>query len=363
MVALPKIPPARVVRAAEAVRERVQRLHRRMVPAPIALVEMVWGCQVTQALYVAAKLGIADVLAAGPLTPEEIARRVDASPDGVFRLLRALASRGVFAARADGRYELTPLADTLRTDAPVSMRSVALTWGSPEHWEHWGHLLDSVRSGEPAVPAIRGMDFFAFTEANPDFGEVFNNAMTTFSNVAKEPVLAAYDFSPFATIVDVGGGHGALLAAILQQTPTARGVLFDQPSVTTGAAEVLRAHGVEARCAVESGSFFESVPAGGDAYVLKSVIHDWDEPKALTILGKVREVIKPDARLLLLEMVLPEGNSSHMGHVFDLEMLLDVGGRERTEREYQQLLAKAGFELTRVVQTVSPVWVVEARPS
>src|SRR5882757_3354713 len=351
MVAIPKIPPARVIRAAEAVRDRVHRLHRRMVPAPIALLEMVWGCQVTQALYVAAKLGIADVLAAGPLTSEEIARRVDASPDGIFRLLRALASRGVFAARRDGRYELTPLADTLRTDAPVSMRSVALAWGSPEHWEHWGHLLDSVRSGEPAVPAIRGMEFFAYTEANADFGVVFNNAMTTFSNVAKEPILAAYDFSPFATIVDVGGGHGALLAAILQQTPTSRGELFDQPSVTTGAAEVLRAHGVEARCAVESGSFFESVPAGGDAYVLKSVIHDWDEPKALEILGNIRKAIKPDARLLLVEMVLPEGNSSHMGHVFDLEMLLDLGGRERTEREYRDLLGRAGFALTRVVQT------------
>jgi C-methyltransferase len=363
MAAMSKIPPARIVRAAEAVREQVQRLHRRMVPAPVALVEMIWGSLLSQAIYVAAKLGIADVLADGPLTPEEVARRVDASPDGVSRLLRALAGRGVFAARPDGRYELTPLAEPLRSDARGSMRSVALTWGSPEHWEHWGHLHDSVRSGEPAIPAIRGLDFWAYLETNPGFAAEFNNAMTTFSNFAKAPVLAAYDFSPFSTIVDVGAGHGALLAAILQRTPTARGVLFDLPSVTTGATDVLRAHGVETRCTIESGSFLDRVPAEGDAYVLKNIIHDWEESKALTILRNIREVIKPDGRLLLIELVLPEGNSGHVGHLMNLEMLLDLGGRERTEPEYREFLAKAGFELTRVVQTASPVSVVESKPT
>jgi len=317
----------------------------------------------TQALSVATKLGIADLLADGPLTPEEIARRVDASPDGVFRLLRALASRGVFAARPDGRFELTPLAEPLRSDAPVSMRSVALLWGSPEGWEHWGHLLDSVQTGEPAVPAIRGMDFFAFLASKPAFAAEFNTAMTTFSNLVREPVVAAYDFSPFPTIVDVGAGHGAMLAAILQRTPTARGVLFDQPSVTAGAADVLRAHGVESRCTIESGSFFDRVPSGGDAYLMKNIIHDWPEVEALAILRNIREVIRPGGRLLLIELVLPEGNSAYMGNLFDLEMLLDLGSRERTEREFRQLLAQAGFELTRVVQTASPVCVVESKPN
>lgn len=362
-MALPKVPPARIVRAAEAARDRVQRLHRRMAPAPITLLEMIWGSMLTQALYVAAKLGIADLLADGPLTPEEIARRVDASPDGVFRLLRALASRGVFTARPDGRYELTPLAQPLRADAPVSMRSVALLWGSPEHWEHWGHLLDSVRTSEPAVPAVRGMDFWEFLASRPAMETDFNTAMTTFSNLVKEPVLAAYDFSPYSTIVDVAGGHGAMLAAILQRTPAARGVLFDRPSVAPGAVDLLRAHGVESRCAIESGSFFVSVPPGGDAYVLKNIIHDWADDEALVILSKIREAIRPDGRLLLIEMVLPEGNSSHLGNVFDLEMMLDLGSRERTERDFRQLLAKAGFELTRVVQTASPTCVVESKPS
>ena len=363
MAASPRIPPPRVARAGEAVREQVQRLHSRMAPAPVALLEMIWGSLLSQAIHVAAKLGIADVLADGPLTPEEIAQRVDASPDGIFRLLRALAGRGVFAGRPDGRYELTPLAEPLRSDAPVSMRSVALLWGSPEHWEHWGHLHDSVRSGEPAVPAIRGLDFWAYLETNPDFAAQFNNAMTTFSNFAKAPVVAAYDFSRFSTIVDVGAGHGALLAAILQRTPAARGVLFDLPSVTSGATDVLRAHGVETRCTIESGSFFDRVPAGGDAYVLKNIIHDWAESEALTILRNVREAIKPDGRLLLIELVLPEGNSGHLGNYMNLEMLLDLGGRERTEREYREFLSRAGFELTSVVQTAAPVSVVESKPA
>jgi SAM-dependent methyltransferase len=172
--------------------------------------------------------------------------------------------------------------------------------------------------------------------------------MTTFSNFAKAPVLAAYDFSPFSTIVDVGAGHGALLAEILQRTPTARGVLFDLPSVTTGAADMLRAHGVETRCTIESGSFFDRVPAEGDAYVLKNIIHNWEESNALTILRNIREVIKPDGRLLLIELVLPEGNSGHLSQLMNLEMLLDLGGRERTEPEYREFLSHAGFELTRV---------------
>ncbi|HEX4249453.1 MAG TPA: methyltransferase [Pseudonocardia sp.] len=362
MAATPRVPPARIAQAGMAARDQVQRLHRRMAPAPVTLLEMIWGSMITQALYVAAKFGIADLLAAGPMTPEEIARRVDASPEGVFRLLRALASRGVFAVRPDGRFELTPLAEPLRSDAPVSMRSVALLWGSPEAWEHWSHLLDSVRTGEPTIPVVRGMDFWEFLASKPDFAAEFNSAMTTFSDLVKAPVLAAYDFSPFATIVDVAGGHGAMLAAILQRTPAAHGVLFDQPSVTAGAGDLLRAHGVESRCAVESGSFFDGVPAGGDAYIMKNIIHDWSDTDALAILRNIRKVIRPGGRLVLIEMVLPEGNSGHLGSVFDLEMLLDLGSRERTERDFRQLLATAGFELARVVPTASIACVVESKP-
>jgi hypothetical protein len=263
----------------------------------------------------------------------------------------------VFASGTDGTFRLTPLADTLRTDAPVSMRAWALFIGSPEHWDHWSHLVDSVRTGEPAVP-----DAFALFESSPEYGAAFNGAMTTISNLVREPVLAACDFSRFRTVVDVGGGHGSLLAGILQRTPTAQGVLFDLPSVTAGASDVLRAHGVEQRCRVESGSFFDSVPAGGDAYLLKNIVHDWEPAKALAILRNVRAAIEPDGRLLLVELVIPEGDGAYSGKFIDLEMLLIAGGRERTLREYREFLPHAGFELTDAVRTASPVWVLECTP-
>lgn len=356
-----KVPPAAVVRVVDRVRERVRAVHRRMVPPPVAVLELIMGSMVTQAVYVAAKLGIADVLKDGPLPPKDIAERVGAHPDAVNRLLRALASQGLF--RGDGkRYELTPLGDALRTDSEVSMRSMALMTGSPEHWEHWGHLLDSVRDGEEVVSKLRGMDLWDYFQANKAFADVFNEAMTSVSAFAKAPVLAAYDFSPFGKIVDVGGGHGSLLASILQRTPTAEGVLFDLPSVTSEAEETLTAHGVRERCAVESGSFFEAVPAGGDAYVLKNIIHDWADDKAQAILRNVHAAIDPAGRLLLIEFVVPDGNGAHPAKLVDLEMLLQVGGRERTEEEYREFLARAGFRLDRVVHTASPLCVLESTP-
>lgn len=356
-----KAPPAGVVRVVDKVRDRVRAVHRRMVPPPVAMLELIMGSMVTQALYVAAKLGIADVLKDGPLPPKDIAERVGADPDAVNRLLRALASQGLF--RGDGqRYELTSLGDVLRTDSEVSMRAMALMIGSPEHWEHWGHLLDSVRDGQEVVSKLRGMDLWEYLQHNKAFGTVFNEAMTSVSAFAKAPVLAVYDFSPFSKIVDVGGGHGSLLASILQRTPNAEGVLFDLPSVTAGAQQTLTAYGVRERCAVESGSFFETIPAGGDAYILKNIIHDWAEDKAQTILRNVRAAIEPAGRLLLIEFVVPDGNDAHPAKIVDLEMLLQVGGRERTEHEYRQFLARAGFRLDRVVHTASPLCVLESTP-
>jgi hypothetical protein len=334
-----------------------------MVPPQVAMLELIMGSMITQAVYVAAKLGIADVLADGPLSAKDIADKVEANPDAVDRLLRALSSQGVFRADGHGRYELTPMASALRSDAEVSMRSVALMTGSPEHWEHWGHLIDSVRDGEPSVAKIRGMGVWDYLEHNHEFGEIFNDAMTNVSAMVKAPVLAAYDFSGFRKIIDVGGGHGGLLAGILQRAPQAEGILFDLPAVTAGADELLREHGVRDRCAIESGSFFDGVPAGGDAYVMKTVIHDWPEDEALTILRNIRAAIDPAGRLLLVEFVVPDGNRTHPAKVLDLEMLLVVGGRERTEAGYRELLAKAGFTLTRVVRTAAPLSVVEAVPA
>ncbi|HEY7486212.1 MAG TPA: methyltransferase [Streptosporangiaceae bacterium] len=357
-----KVPPARVVRAVEGTRAKIQRLNQLIVPAPLALVEMILGSMITQGIYVAAELGIADAIGDESLTAEEIARRVGADPEATYRLLRMLASYSIFAEGDDGRFELTPMAEALREDAPISMRGIARLMGHPTHWEDWAHLVDSIRTGEPSLPKLRGMGAFEYLAANPEYGAIFNAGMGNLSALETDPVAAAYDFSGCGTIVDVGGGGGALLAAILQRVGDARGILFDERAVASGAEATLKEAGVAERCSIEGGGLFDPVPPGGDAYLLKHIVHDWPEPKALEILRNVREGIAPDGRLLLMEFVIPDGKTQHIGKLVDLWLLLLVGGRDRTRAQYSELLSKAGFRLDRVVQTAAPVSIIEARP-
>lgn len=357
-----KVPPAKLARLVETARHYLYRLHQKTVPAPAAMSEMILAGWTAQAITVAADLGVADALSDGPLPIDELARRVGADQDALHRLLRALISRGVFRQRRDGRYDLSPLGETLRSAGPVSMAGAARFYGSPQHHEHWSALADSVRTGKAAVPALRGVDFFEYAATNPEYGEKFNQAMTSSSELALAPVVAAYDFSPYSTIVDVGGGHGRLLAAVLAATPTARGVLFDRPEVVANAPTLLGERNVADRVEVVAGSFFDRIPTGGDAYVLKHIIHDWCDDDAVRILRNVRAATETSATVLLVEFVIPTHQRESLGKWADLEMLLCVGGRERTEAEFGQLLGRAGFRLTRVVQTASPVSVVEARP-
>ncbi|WUH88938.1 acetylserotonin O-methyltransferase [Streptomyces sp. NBC_00433] len=357
-----KMPPPRLVRTVERLRERVYRLHQRMMPASVTMLEMITAGMVSQAIQAAASLGIADVLAGGPRTAEEIAQQVGADPDGVNRLLRALAGYGVFRADRSGRYALTPLAGTLRSDAEMPMRSIAMFTNAPEQREHWSYLLESVRTGEPIMEKVRGVDVWTFFENNEDLAEVFNDAMTDFSNFTLAPITAAYDFNRFANIVDVGGGRGAMLAAILARTPHASGVVFDLSTAVSGAEDMLRATGIAGRCTVRSGSFLETVPGGGDCYLLKNVIHNWPDEEVVVILRNVREAIGPGGRVLVIELIIPEGNGSHPGKLADLDMMLLVGGRERTEADTRTLLDKAGFHLDRVIQTASPLSILEATP-
>jgi hypothetical protein len=234
--------------------------------------------------------------------------------------------------------------------------------GHPTHWEHWGQLLYAVQTGKTAAEKLRGAPFFDYLETDPELAKVFNDAMTGVSGLAIETLMPAYDFSDRRLIVDVGGGHGALLAAVLAQAQDASGVLFDLPSVVADAGPLLEAAGVSSRCTVTGGSFFDSVPEGGDAYLLKTIIHDWDEDSAIAILRSVRSAIVDGGKLLLIELVLPEGTPLHPGMLIDLEMLVTAGGRERTAAEYAELLARAGFRQTRVVPTAGPMSVVEAVP-
>jgi hypothetical protein len=330
--------------------------------AAYSLLDLIQGSVITQAISVAAKLGIADVLGDGPLPAEEIAKRVGSDPDATYRLLRTLSGYSVFAIRPDGQFELTPTADALRDSAPDSMRGIAMLLGHPMLWEEWSHLLTSVSTGEANMPKLRGMGPYEFFMANPEYAGVFFQGMGSMSQPETDPVVAAYDFSQFRTIVDVVGGRGTLLAGILGQAAGSHGILFDAPPSTADAPAVFDAAGVGDRATIENGSFFDKLPAGADAYVLKHILHDFQEAQCLALLANVREAIAPDGKLLVVEYVLNEDNERHIGNVIDLWLLLLLGARERTLPQYAELFAKAGFKVRRAVPTTSPVSIIEAVP-
>ncbi|PQE02691.1 hydroxyneurosporene methyltransferase [Mycobacterium sp. EPG1] len=356
-----RVPPARLIRALDIARAGLARIHRSMVPGNIALLELATGAWTTQVLYVAAKLGIPDCLASGPMRAADVAVRVGADPDAVHRLLRAMASRGALRERRDGRFALTAVGDALRSDNEGSLRDMVLFIGHPARWADWGALSYSVQTGQPAADMLRGMPFFEYLDTEPEFAAVFNDAMTAVSGLSNEIALQAYDFTAARLIVDVGGGHGAVLSRILQSAPAAAGVLYDLPAVVAGAPPLLTAAGVADRCTVTGGSFLDSVPSGGDLYVMKNVIHDWNDADSATILRNIRAAIADGGTLLLLEMVLPPRATSFIGHMLDLEMLLMLHGKERTRAQYSELLRANGFELRRVIPTVSPLSLLEAR--
>lgn len=361
MSTTPKVPPAALARVAEWVRHYLYRLHQRLIPAPAAMIEMILATWTSQAITAAAQLGVADALTDGPLPIDELAARTGADPDALRRLLRALIGRGIFRHRRDGRYELNSLGDTLRSDAPVSMTWAAQFYGSQEQRERWTMLVESIRTGKSVVPTLHATDSFGYFAAEPEHAELFNQTMTSVSQLADAAVVAGYDFSTYPTIVDVGGGRGALLAAILAAAPTSRGVLHDLPRVVAAAPTLLREHHLATRVRIAEGSFFDDVPSGGDLYVLKNIVHDWQDDKAVQILRNVRAAAGPRATVLLVEFVIPTHDRDVPGKWVDLEMLLNLGARERTAAEYRDLLGQAGLRMTRVVQTASPLSLVEAR--
>jgi C-methyltransferase len=353
-------PPVPLVRALERIRHGLYRLHQKLVPAPLAMSELIMGHMVSQTIAVAAELRLADALADGPLPLDALARRVGANPAALARLLRALIGRGIFRELRNGRYALTPLADTLRSDARLSVAGLARYYGSRQHRELWSLLVDAVRTGQSVAPSLWGTDAYSYLAENPGLASRFNDAMTAISEVIAASAVGVYDFGRFPVIVDVGGGHGRLLAAILAATPSSRGVLYDLPDVVTGAPVVLDRAGVSSRVRVEGGSFFDSVPTGGDAYVLQRVIHNWGDEAAETILRNIAAAAPDQATLLLVEMVVPQHHREFAGNWVDLDMLVLTEGHERTAAQHRELLRRSGFHLTRIVQTVWPVCIIEA---
>src|ERR1700736_4909060 len=300
---------------------------------------------VQRALYAAAKLGIADLLGTDTKGSEELAQATRTHPRAMYRLLRALASAGVLSETADHHFALTPVGATLRTEASPSMRAWVLFSGEPFYLHAWQEIVHSIRTGKPAWDTVHGSSFFDYLRDHPDTSAIFDTAMTSLSAGEAPAVADAYDFSHFQKLVDVGAGHGTLLTTILRANPRLRGVLFDQPQVIEGAKARIQSEGLSARCELVGGDFFESLPEGADAYILKYVIHDWDDQHATRILGNCRQAIRDSGRLLLIETIIPPPDQPHFAKLSDLEMLVLLGSQERTSTEYAELLRVAGFAL------------------
>jgi hypothetical protein len=321
---------------------------------------MLTGYWSTQAVYVAAKLGIADLLVQGPRSIDDLAKAAKVHAPSLYRLLRGLASMGVFAEGVTGQFHMTPLAECLRSDVPGSQRALAIMCGE-EHYRAWGDLLYSVQTGKTAFEKLYGMPVFDFLSKNTEQAKVFDAAMVGIHGRETSAMTDAYDFAGIAVLADVGGGNGSLLTTVLKKYAAMRGILYDLPGVTDRATSNLRSAGMADRCQVIGGSFFESVPSGADAYLMRHIIHDWDDEKSIQILRNVHQAMTREGRLLVVEGVIEPGNQPSFGKLLDLTMLTIPGGKERTEEEYRHLYEASGFQLTRIISTRADVSVIEGR--
>jgi hypothetical protein len=332
---------------------------------PAKLLQLVFGGFVqSQIVYVAVRLGIPDVLADDPQNANELATRTKAHAPTLSRLMRALTALGLSEEDTEGRYSLTPQGELLR-DVPGSLRLPVLFAVGDWYWRAWGELLHTVQTGEPAFEFVWGRNAFEFWRENHEAGDVHDRAMATLTSYATAAVLAVYDFSRFRSVVDVGGGTGTLLAAILHEHTDLRGVLFDLAHVLERAPEVLSAAGVEDRCELSAGSFFEGVPGGHDAYLLKWILHDWDDARSIAILRACRVAMGGHGTLIVVERVLGDrATPTELDH-YRADLLMAIatpGGKERTQREFEVLFDASGFRLTSVLPMRSPMSVIEAVP-
>ena len=332
------------------------------LPAQLQMIQYITGFWMSRAVWIAAKLGIADLLQSGPKTAEELAEATNTHAPSLFRILRALASAGVFKKESDGRFNLTPLSETLVTDAPGSTRWFIISELGQEHYPAWGNLMHSVKTGEVAFDNFFGMDVWKYFSQNPEDAAVFNDSMSANTAAVNQAITSLYDFSQFTKIIDVGGGHGGLITSIVQKNPEVKGVLCDAPQVIEGARQKLEAAGVTDRCEAVAGDFFKAVPEGGDAYVMKWIIHDWEDEKAITILKNCRKHMQANGRVIIVDCVVPDDDEPDFSKTFDLNMLVMTGGKERTRAEFERLLEAAGFKLLRIIPTELPPCIVEAQP-
>ncbi len=360
---------SRAVTPAEA-RNSCRRYARRWIPMTQAadtpattLLRLANGYQISQVIHVAAELRLADLIGDEPVSTVDIATRVGAHPGSLYRLLRALSTVGIFRETDDRCFVASPMSDLLRADHSRSMLGWATLIGRPYHWQIWGDLLHSVRTGEDATHHLYGVDIWQYRADKPEETTVFNAAMSALSRNVAPALIAAYDFTGFERIVDVGGANGALLAAILTASPRSTGVVFDLPYVVREAASVIRVAGLAGRCETAEGSYLDGVPAGGDAYILKSVLMDSTDEEAAAILQNVRTAMGAGGTLLVIEGVIGAPNEGQRDAFSDLMMLVVTGGRERTQDEWAAVFAAGGFTLDSITPTASRFQVLEGHPS
>jgi hypothetical protein len=333
------------------------------VPPQTAVMHIIAGYWLSRSVYLAARLKLADAIGDGTVSLLDIAAKTGTKPTALRRLMRALTSHGFFLEREDGCFSQTPLSETLRSGRPGSMRGLAEAELGHDHYEAWGQIETCLLQDGTAFERIYGMPIWRYYAEHPQTEALFAEAMSNFTTIAHGGILGSYEFAPFRTAIDVGGGHGAFLKAVLDRHSDASGILFDVPTVI---AEAMKAGaipgGSKGRIHAVGGDFFKEVPTGGDLYLLKFILHDWKDEQAIEILSSVRKAIVPAGRIAIVEIVLPNGNEPHVGPLIDLNMMVMTGGAERTEVEYRHLLAKSGFRLERVAPTKSPFSVIEAVP-
>ena len=336
------------------------------MPPQVQILQMMNAYRLTQNISVAAQLGIADLLADGSKSVVELAQETKSHPQSLYRLLRTLASFDIFAEVEGQKFRLTPRASLLKTDAPGSLRGYATVMGAEWHWQMWKNVLHSVKTGESAFASIYGMSFEDYYEQHPEDAKNFDAAMKGALTLSDRSILGSYDFSGFSKVVDLasgGQGDGELIATILQKNHDVTGIHFDTPARLASAKTTVENKSVGDRCELVGGDFFESVPPGGDAYIVKNLIHDYDDDTAGSILSNLRSAIADNGKLLIVEMIVPPGNEPSLAKILDVEaMIMSPGAIERTAEEYGQLLNKAGLEITRIIPTKSPMSIIEAIP-
>jgi hypothetical protein len=357
---LQTIPPAFIINIVQSVQARILNFANRLSPPFVHILNLAAGTMNTQIIYAAAKLGIADLLKDGPKSVDDLAKETDCNPDAIYRLLRALSSIGIFKEFSVGIFKITSSAEVLLRDHQMSVYPFALLVGDPLWREPWGDIMYSLKTGQNSFQHVYRKNFFDYLNENKDKSELFNNWMTRVSNMNCPVIAASYPFFKFKKVIDIGGGHGSLLAHILKKHPGVNGVLFDLPIVIKSATEI--DDSLSSRCDKVEGSFFDLVPGGGDLYIMQQIIHDWDDERAIKILSNCRDAMTHDARILVVDAVIKPGNERDMNKFIDLQMLIiNKGGKERTKQEFKQLFQKAGLKLLKIIPTASMFSIIEGR--